>query len=109
MLAEDHERLLEKLIALRREHHLTQAEVAGRMAVTQPAVAQFEQHDANPRLSTVRRYALAVGAVLATDVIDDTAMPAPSLRQTLAYSGTGPQTQWSLAGLSAGLSAGGRP
>jgi len=43
------------------------------MGVSQPTVAGFERYDANPRLSTVRRYTLAVGARLCTTVIDDCA------------------------------------
>jgi transcriptional regulator with XRE-family HTH domain len=72
-IAEDHEQLLEQLIALRQTHGLSQAETARRMGVTQPAVAQFERHDANPTLATVRRYAMAVGAILETRVLDDAA------------------------------------
>ncbi len=49
-------------MALRKKHHLTQADVAERMGVSQPTVAEFERYDANPTLSAIRRYALAVGA-----------------------------------------------
>lgn len=70
-LIEDHSALLKKLVALRREHGLTQAEIAERMGVSQPTVAGFERYDANPTLSTLRRYALAVGARLETRVVDD--------------------------------------
>jgi transcriptional regulator with XRE-family HTH domain len=41
------------------------------MGVSQPTVAGFERYDANPTLSTLRRYALAIGARLETRVIDD--------------------------------------
>lgn len=70
-LTEDHERLLAALIALRKKHGITQAIVAERMGVSQPTVAGLERYDANPTLSTIRRYALAVGARLLTTVIDD--------------------------------------
>lgn len=70
-LIEDHAALLTRLIALRKEHGLSQAEVARRMGVSQPTVAGFERYDANPTLSTLRRYALAVGARLETHVVDD--------------------------------------
>lgn len=68
----DHENLLKDLIAIRKKHNLNQGEVAERMGVTQPAVAQFERYDANPTLDTVRRYAMAVGARLHTKVEEDT-------------------------------------
>ena len=66
-LADDHANMMASLVALRRET-LTQAEVGERMGVTQPTVAELERYDANPRLSTVRRYALAVGAIVTTRV-----------------------------------------
>ncbi|MDR0944947.1 MAG: helix-turn-helix domain-containing protein, partial [Bifidobacteriaceae bacterium] len=70
-LAEDHEHLLQSLIAFRTTHGLTQAEVARRMGVSQPTVAQLEHSDAKPTLSTIRRWALAVEARITTEVIDD--------------------------------------
>lgn len=70
-LIANHDNLLKDLIAIRKKHNLNQGEVAERMGVTQPAVAQFERYDANPTLDTVRRYAMAVGARLHTKVEDD--------------------------------------
>lgn len=61
----------QQLIELRKRHGLSQDTVAERMGVTQSAVSQFERYDANPTLSTIRRYAMAVGARLRTEVIDD--------------------------------------
>lgn len=69
-LVESHDELLEKLIKQRKDHSLSQAEVAERMGVSQPTVAAFERYDANPTLSTVRRYALAVGAAIEHRVED---------------------------------------
>lgn len=40
---------------------LTQAEVARRMGTTQPALARLERGEADPRLSTIERYAEVVG------------------------------------------------
>jgi len=65
--------LLRRLVALREKHHLSQADVATRMGVTQPTVSSFERYDANPRLSTIRRYALAVDALVEHRVRDDCA------------------------------------
>lgn len=70
-LVESHDKLLADLIALRTKHHLSQLDVAIRMGVTQPTVSAFEKYDANPRLSTIRRYALAVNALIDHEVIDD--------------------------------------
>lgn len=70
-LIEAHEVLMLDLIRMRKKHHLTQAEVAERMGVSQPTVAAFERYDSNPTLSTIRRYALAVEARLIESVIDD--------------------------------------
>lgn len=63
--------LLQDLIALREKHHLSQEDVAVRMGVTQPTVSKFERTDANPRLSTIRRYAMAVDGLVLHKVIDD--------------------------------------
>jgi transcriptional regulator with XRE-family HTH domain len=70
-LVQDHEHMLRALVAHRKKHHLSQDAVADRMGVSQPTVAAFERYDSNPTLSTIRRYAVAVGARLSTEVIDD--------------------------------------
>lgn len=76
------EQLLRDLVAWRNAQRLTQAEVGQRMGVTQPAVAAFERADADPKLSTVRRYALAVGALVRHSVTD----PARSATRTIQHS-----------------------
>jgi DNA-binding XRE family transcriptional regulator len=53
--------LVRALAAARERAGLTQAEVARRMGTTQPAVARLERGEADPRLSTVERYAEVVG------------------------------------------------
>ncbi|MFG2077937.1 helix-turn-helix domain-containing protein [Nonomuraea maritima] len=55
-------RLIEALVGVRKQLGLTQAEVAERMGRSQPAVSDFERVGGDPRMSTIRRYALAVGA-----------------------------------------------
>jgi transcriptional regulator with XRE-family HTH domain len=55
-------RLVETLVNVRRQRGLTQAEVAERIGRSQPAVSDFERLGGDPHLSTIRRYALAVGA-----------------------------------------------
>ncbi len=69
-LVRDHDNLVSSLIQMRLDKGLTQELVGERMGVSQPAVAAFESYEANPTLSTIRRYALAVGATLNTEVID---------------------------------------
>jgi DNA-binding XRE family transcriptional regulator len=53
--------LLAELIAERRAAGLSQAEVADRMGTSQPAVARVEAGAVDVRLSTLQRYAEAVG------------------------------------------------
>lgn len=60
-LVNEDDRFLGELIELRRRT-MTQQEVADRLGISRPAVAAFERYDADPRLSTVRRYALAIRA-----------------------------------------------
>jgi transcriptional regulator with XRE-family HTH domain len=66
--AENH--LMSSLKALRKKRGISQAVVAQRMGVTQPAVAAFEHYDSNPRMSSIRRYALAIGAELSMTVTE---------------------------------------
>jgi len=65
---EQDDALLDGLIQRRRELGLTQQEVADRLGITQSAVARFEGGDRDPRLSTLRRYALAVDALVTHSV-----------------------------------------
>lgn len=70
LLVDSHDQLLSELIATRKKHGLSQEKVAERMGVSQPSVAAFERYDANPGLSTIRRYALAVQASIEHRVVD---------------------------------------
>lgn len=67
-LAREDRSLLRRLVALRRVRSLSQRDVAERLGITQPAVAAFERHDADPKLSTIRRYAQVIGASIAHTV-----------------------------------------
>jgi len=58
-------RLLRSLATRRRELGLSQTLVAARMGTSQSALARLEGGDSDPRISTVERYALAVGEELA--------------------------------------------
>ncbi len=59
------------LIRLRREHGLTQKDVAEALGVTQQAINKLERYDSDPKFSTVRRYANAVGALVEHRVAPD--------------------------------------
>jgi len=53
-----------ELVSRRLELRLSQTEVAARMGTSQSAVARLEAGEADVRLSTVERYAAAVGMTL---------------------------------------------
>jgi len=52
------------LVARREAAGLSQTEVAARMGTSQSAVARLESASADARMSTLERYAAAVGAQL---------------------------------------------
>jgi DNA-binding XRE family transcriptional regulator len=64
MSAERH-RLVAGLAAQRRAAGLSQTEVAARMGTSQSAVARLETGDADVRVSTLERYAAAIGSQVA--------------------------------------------
>ena len=55
---------IDQLIALRKRRGLSQAEVAARMGRSQSEVSDIETMSTDPRLSTLRRYALAIGVTV---------------------------------------------
>ena len=55
---------VDQLVARRRQLGLTQAEVARAMGRSQSVVSDIETMSTDPRLSTLRRYALAIGAAV---------------------------------------------
>lgn len=63
--------LIENLIKIRKSKNFTQQQVADRLGLTQATVAAFERADNDPKLSTVRRYAMAVEALITHDVQAD--------------------------------------
>jgi transcriptional regulator with XRE-family HTH domain len=56
------EALLQQLVAQRERAGLTQSDVADRMETSQSVIARLEAGRRDPRLSTLERYAAAVGA-----------------------------------------------
>jgi transcriptional regulator with XRE-family HTH domain len=80
--AEEARRLVDSLIALRKQCQLSQVEVAKRMGVRQPTVSGFEKEPSDPKLSTLQRYARALDARLRLVLEVPTAATAPSWRQS---------------------------
>jgi transcriptional regulator with XRE-family HTH domain len=62
-----YEEIARQLIAFRIEHGLSQAELARRCGVSQPAIARLERGEHEPRLATLRRVAHALDADLVLD------------------------------------------
>jgi predicted transcriptional regulator len=67
-MAERRRALVAELVAKRRAAGLSQGEVAERMGTSQPAVARLEAGQVDARMSTVQRYADAVGLSLHLDL-----------------------------------------
>lgn len=79
LLVKADSRLIEDLVRRRQDLDLSQEQVAQRMGVTQSAVARVESGQRDARLSTVRRYALAVDACIRHEV-----RPAEEVQHLLA-------------------------
>jgi predicted transcriptional regulator len=60
-MAERRQAVAETFVAARSRLGLSQTEVAARMGTSQSAVARLESGDADVRLSTLERYAAALG------------------------------------------------
>jgi transcriptional regulator with XRE-family HTH domain len=54
---------------------LSQTEIAKRLGVRQPTVSLFENEASDPRLSTIQRYARAVGKRVSLAVVEDASGP----------------------------------
>jgi transcriptional regulator with XRE-family HTH domain len=98
-LTEDLDRqrsLIGRLRSLREQSGKTQSEIAERMHTTQPAVARFEAGDVDPKMSTVARYARAVGFALEWSLPDDASRQAISTESPQSDSNERePTTYWS--------------
>jgi DNA-binding XRE family transcriptional regulator len=64
-MSAERRRLVADLTTQRRAAGLSQTEVAARMGTSQSAVARLETGDADVRVSTLERYAAAIGSQLA--------------------------------------------
>jgi transcriptional regulator with XRE-family HTH domain len=72
--------LLSDLVAARKAADLTQKVVAELMETTQSAISEFENGLTDPRLSTLQRYARAIGESLSVRVGGESERPAVSTR-----------------------------
>lgn len=63
-LARSRRNLLEDLIELREKSGRSQSEIATQLGRNRSSVCRFESMESDPRLSTVFRYAHAVGAMI---------------------------------------------
>ena len=64
-MGEARRRLVDELVTRRRAQGLSQTEVAARMGTSQSAVARLEASTGDLKVSTLERYAAAVGAPIA--------------------------------------------
>ncbi|MGV0787669.1 helix-turn-helix transcriptional regulator [Mycolicibacterium sp. XJ2] len=86
--AEEARRLVDSLIAIRKQRRLTQVQLADRMGVRQPTISGFEKEPSDPKLSTLQRYARALDIRLRV-VLDHCAGPAsPGWKQCSTYTGS---------------------
>jgi len=66
--AERRRKLIARLAEVRQQLGLTQTDVAARMGTSQSAVARLEAGELDVRLSTLDRYAAAVGVAVSWEV-----------------------------------------
>ncbi|UJP39367.1 helix-turn-helix domain-containing protein [Cellulomonas palmilytica] len=70
ILVDEHDELLRLLVEARRRHNLDQDDVALLMGIDRSGVSRIESGSRDLHLSTLRRYAFAVGAVIRHQVED---------------------------------------
>lgn len=66
-MEEARQRLLDQLIAIRTYRGLSVSDVAKELGVSRQAVSKIEHGDRDPRLATLIRYAMAIGAHISMD------------------------------------------
>ena len=94
--------LLMGLVRLRRANGLSQADIAERMGISQPAVAKLERYDANPTLSTLSRYADAAEIRIHSRLESDAEVQR-ALRRTAVIDFPMPYAASQISGLTANL------
>jgi transcriptional regulator with XRE-family HTH domain len=63
-LAREDQHLLARLVEVRKARGLSQEEIADRLGLSQATISVFERVGNDPHLSTVRRYARALGVMV---------------------------------------------
>lgn len=71
VLARADRELKSELVQMRRDAGLSQKQLAARMGISQQAIQKLERYDSDPRMSTLRRYANAVEALVEHRVTRD--------------------------------------
>ena len=89
-MSAERRRLVADLTAQRRSAGLSQTEVAARMGTSQSAVARLETGDADVRVSTLERYAAAIGSQVAWQARPGSVQPG-SVQPGSAQAGPPPQ------------------
>jgi ribosome-binding protein aMBF1 (putative translation factor) len=86
-MAADRRRLVTDLTAERQAARLSQTEVAARMGTSQSAVARLESGEADARVSTLERYAAAVGCQITWRLQDSVTAGPPGRREDASEHG----------------------
>src|SRR3954452_6738114 len=71
--------LIEELVRVRRDSELSQTEIAAHMGTSQSAVARLESGELDARLSTLERYAAALGRTVDWQIRPSEETPCPDL------------------------------
>jgi transcriptional regulator with XRE-family HTH domain len=77
------------LLTARQEAGLTQAEVARRLGTHKSAISRMENHAEDIRLSTLQRYAEAVGCFLNVELRPESEATIPTAVRAVAAAGEG--------------------
>lgn len=93
-LAREDSDFLEQLVQMRKDKGLTQQSVAERMHRDKSAVSNFERLSSDPHLSTIRRYAAAIGACISHQVQDFDLINSADYREVLDTRLDGVIKQW---------------
>lgn len=103
-LAREDQQLVVRLIELRKERDLSQEDIANLLGVSQATISSFERLGNDPHLSTVRRYARALGVMVRHHV--DVNPDCDSSEELLHLDGTGISSRPTAAAVRRGLEAG---
>lgn len=68
--AELRQELFNSLVEYRKQSSLTQVQVAALMGIGQPTISEFESGKVTPRLSTLQKYARALGLKLEISIVE---------------------------------------